>query len=1029
MKKIRFFNILVVSALFLCGGSLSAQKSQVYFSPEKEMNVARELFQMQQYGAAKDVSLKIFSMTSENCRLQREEAMYYAAISACLLFHKDAEKLCQYFTNNYRESIYLSDVYLHWAHYYFNNGQYHSALRAYEQLDENGLQGIDRYTYLFKKGYCYFTESRYNEAKPLFAEVKDVESQYKNKALFYYSHILYLEQNARAALKGFQTLKEVEGYSSIVPYYIAQLHLMLEDYDAIIAESGELLQNSTEKRTPEINHIVAQAYYKKGRYQEAIPYLETYFSNIEMAGCEDYYALGYCYYQAKNYEKAVPYLTKAICRNQDELNQQAYFIIGDCYLKMGQKEAAANIFYAAYELKKEPYLTEDALFTYAQLQYELSSNPFSNAISAFEKYMNEYPDAIRRPEAERYLSDIYLTTRNYNAAITSLEKINHKSAALNEAYQRVLCFKGMELYNAGKYVDAQHYFSKSMNQNFNPKIYAQALFWYAESYYQQRKYAEAVVDYNRFFASSGAPLTDEYNRAFYNSGYAHFKNRQYSHALNQFLAFEKNNGADGDKHLEADLYNRIGDCYFMLSDLQKAQNYYEKTIRLGASDVDYAIYQRAQTLGNMDKYTDKIEMMNLLRQKYPQSDYAANALLETADTYLSMGQNDKAAEIYREYIKKYPDNNDTRSVMLKLGMVYFNAEDDENAMKVFKQIVQDYPKTKEASTALKNIENLYSISGNVEDFFAYVRNVSFANITAEAQDTITYNAAADKYFNKQFTEAENGFDAYIKKFPEGIFSTHAHFYRAECLMRRAHLNDALADYEYVIAHPLEQFETVAMVNAADIHLKNKNYRTAIDYYRRLQAKDLLPSYRQNTALGLMRAYYADSNFSNAVNMANVLLGMDKISNDLVEEAEITKIRSAIALKNWSVAQSECLRLQKSQTENGSEALYHLAEIEYLKGDLDAAEKKVFEVLVNIAYEYWSVKSYILLGDIYADKGNTFQAKHTYLSIVDNYDGEELRIIALNKYNSILALEEEQQNAMQQRQEKLQQQNDNIELGN
>ncbi len=992
--------------------------------------MARELFQMQQYGAAKDVFLKIYNATPDVQRLQQEEALYYAAVSACLLYHQDAVLLCQRFTNEYKESIYLSDVYLHLAHYYFNNGQYRSALRAYEQVDENSLDQDERITYLFKKGYCHFTENQYEEAKPMLAEVKDTESQYRNKALFYYSHILYLEQNARAALAGFRQLEKESGYAAIVPFYIAQLQLQLQDYDAIIAESDALLAKSTEKRVPEINHIIAQAYYKKARYTEAIPYLENYFSQMEMASCEDCYALGYCYYQQGNYDKAISYLTKAICRNQDELGQQAYFIIGDCYLKKNQKEFAANTFYAAYEMKKNPYLTEDALFTYAQLQYELSSNPFSNAISAFEKYMNEYPKADRRAEAERYLSNIYLTTKNYNAAIASLEKINQKSAALNEAYQRVLCFKGMELYNAGKYEEAQSYFTKSMNQRYDPKVYAQAMCWHAEACYQQQKYEDAVTGYSRFFATEGAPQIAEYAQAYYNAGYAHFKNRQYSHALQHFLNFEKIGGAKDNKRLEADADNRIGDCYFMLSDLKKAQQYYEKTIALGVYDVDYAMYQRAQALGNMDRYSEKIAVMDQLQKQYPQSDYAAGALLETADTYLSIGQNEKAAEIYKAYIDKYPNNTDTKGVMLKLGMVYFNAEDDANAMKIFKRIVQDYPRTKEASTALKNIENLYSISGNVEEFFAYVRNVSFANITVEAQDTITYNSAADKYFNKQFVEAENGFDAYIKKFPEGIFITHAHFYRAECLMRRSHLNDALADYEYVIAHPLDQFETIAMVNAADIQLKNKNYKTAIEYYRRLQAKDLLPSYRQNTALGLMRAYYADSNFNSAVNMANVLLEMEKLSKELEEEARMTKARSSIQLKNWGVALNECNYLSRnSQSEYASEALYRLAEIEYLKGNLDAAEKKVFEILINIAYEYWSVKSYILLGDIYADKGNTFQAKHTYLSIVDNYEGEELRMVALNKYNAILAAEEAQQKMLQQRQDKLQDDNNNMELGN
>ncbi|MBQ2489397.1 MAG: tetratricopeptide repeat protein, partial [Bacteroidales bacterium] len=430
------------------------------------------------------------------------------------------------------------------------------------------------------------------------------------------------------------------------------------------------------------------------------------------------------------------------------------------------------------------------------------------------------------------------------------------------------------------------------------------------------------------------------------------------------------------------------------------------------------------------RYDEKIALLAQLREQYPASTYTSDALLEVADTYLSKGTTDKAAEMYTDYIRKYPNNQRTKEVMLKLGLVYFNAEDDENALRIFKQIVQDYPKTKESATALKNIENIYSISGNVEEFFAYVRNVSFANITPEAQDSITYNSAADKYYNKQFPEAEKGFDAYIEKFPEGVFATHAHFYRAECRMRRSHVNEALSDYEYVMEHPLAQFEVTALLNAADIHFKNRNYRAAIKCYQRLQQMDLLPSNKEATALGLMRSYYADSNFNSATIMAKTLLGLDKVSNEMREEAHAVIARSAVSLKDWAVAAQEFGWLSKnSKSEYASEALYMLANIEYLQGDLETAEKKVFEVLVNIAYEYWSVKSYILLGDIYAEKGNTFQAKHTYLSIIDNYDGEELRTLALNKYNSLLAKEEAAAKQQQQRQEELDRQNDNLELGN
>ena len=1022
--------ILCICFLMLFLGGVSAQKTQTFQMPDAQLKTAKELFDMQQYGAAKDLFMKIMSDEAGFCEAQREEALFYAAVCACRLYHKDAGLLCRTFTESYPESIHSSQLHWNLANYRFNSSAYHLALLSYEKVDEGSLDPASRLEYLFKKGYCLFYENNNEEAKPLFAGVKDSDSPYANKALFYYSHILYMDRSYRAALDGFERLNGVEGYSSIVPFYIAQIRYAMGEYEKVVAEADNLLEKSTEKREPEINRIVAQSYYSMGKYKEAIPYMKKYFSKVEMATCEDYYSLGYCYYHEKQYEESIKYLTRAICRNQDSLNQQVYFVIGDCYLQTGRKEFAANTFYAAYELKSDPYLTEDALFTYAKLQYELSANPFSNAISALEKYMNEYPNASRRIEAEQYLSDIYLTTKNYQAAINSLEKLEHRSARLNEAYQRVLCFKGMELYNSGKYEEARKYLSQSMANNYLSEIYSQSLFWMAESFYQEQNYASSVEGYNRFFASEGAARTQEYGQAFYNAGYAHFKERQYSHALTKFQQFESRKGYAGNQRMEADLYNRMGDCCFMLSELDKAQRYYSKTIALGGYDADYALYQKAASMGGLYRYDEKIALLSQLQEQYPSSTYTSDALLEVADTYLSKGTTDKAAEMYTDYIRKYPNNQRTKEVMLKLGLVYFNAEDDENALRIFKQIVQDYPKTKESATALKNIENIYSISGNVEEFFAYVRNVSFANITPEAQDSITYNSAADKYYNKQFPEAEKGFDAYIEKFPEGVFATHAHFYRAECRMRRSHVNEALSDYEYVMEHPLAQFEVTALLNAADIHFKNRNYRSAISCYQRLQQMDLLPSNRETAALGLMRSYFADSNFNSATIMAKTLLGLDKVSNEMREEAHAVIARSAVSLKDWNVAAQEFGWLSKnSKSEYASEALYMLAAIEYMQGNLETAEKKVFEVLVNIAYEYWSVKSYILLGDIYAEKGNTFQAKHTYLSIIDNYDGEELRTLALNKYNSLLAKEEADAKQQQQRQEELDRQNENLELGN
>ncbi|MBL0342381.1 MAG: hypothetical protein IPP71_16630 [Bacteroidetes bacterium] len=58
-----------------------------------------------------------------------------------------------------------------------------------------------------------------------------------------------------------------------------------------------------------------------------------------------------------------------------------------------------------------------------------------------------------------------------------------------------------------------------------------------------------------------------------------------------------------------------------------------------------------------------------------------------------------------------------------------------------------------------------------------------------------------------------------------------------------------------------------------------------------------------------------------------------------------------------------------------------------------------------SYEYWIGKSFLLLGDNYVALKDIFQAKHTFRSILENYeksptDVEDLRTLAQEKLTAI-----------------------------
>ena len=1007
MNKRIFINSLIITFLIILSSGVNAQKTRVYHSPEHEYKLADELFLMQQYGSAKNMYRSVYNAIEEKYNPMKQFSLYREAVCACLLYHEDAEKLALFFISEYPEYDQNQRLLFYLGGYYFDRKQYKKALKTYEEVEMRVLANHEEESaYRFKKGYCYFIKDEYEQAKPLFVAAKSSENQYTNKALFYYSHILYMEKSYHAALQGFMQLQSAETYAEIVPFYIAHIYFATQEYEKIITQAEELLAKSSKKRLPEINHIIAQSHFMGKNYEAAIPYYEAYVSTTQDAvGCEDNYSIGYCYYAEKQYDKAIPYLTKSICEN-DSLKQYASFVLANCYLETNQKDFASRLFYSAYELDKNPQITEDALFNYAKLQYELSNNPFVGAISAFEQYINQYPNAMRKNEAEAFLSTIYLTTKNYKAAIASLEKINTKSPTLLKAYQRVANFRGMELFNDGNYNEADKYFDIALLNNFDPTTYAQATFWKSEVSYRNGNYADAAKGYDVFLSLHKAKEIAEYPMAFYNGGYAEFKLKKYRAALNKFADFQKQKTNSISDKIVADAYNRMGDCHYMLSELQNAQTQYNQVIQMNVYDVDYALYQRSMTEGGLRQFDAKIATLKLLESKYPKSPYVAESQYEIANTYYARGQNVEAAKEYSEFIEKNPRNPFAKTALLNLGSIYYNTEQDEKALEIFKSIVKNYPNSDESALALKSIENIYTSNGNVEEFFAYLRDIPGRKITVSYQDTVTYNAATDKYLNRNFADAEKGFDNYIKQFPQGTFISAAHFYLAECAVRRSDYEKALPAYEFVIKQQDEQFLTTSLLNTSEIYCLNKQYNNALIYLEMLEQRELLPTQNVSIMVNKQRCYCGNDDYANAIACGENILKEEKAGNEAKEEARIIIARSALALKNYELATTHFTALSKqNKSEIASESLYNLAFIEFSKGNMEAAEKKIFEIIANISHDYWQAKSYILLGDIYVNKGNTFQAKYTYLSIIENYDGDDdLKQIATEKHNAIIAKE-------------------------
>ena len=994
-----------------------AQKTAVYDQPDAEFRDAQELFNKEKFGAAQQKYLNVIDMTKDGFNELTAQSRYYAAMCALELFNSDAEYHVVNYVRSHPEHIRVNAVWMHLARYHFRFKNYDEALEAFSRLDVYKLSEEEKHEYYFKSGYAHLMGGDLTSAKAALFEVKDKESRYASGATYYFAHISYTEKNYETALKSFQKLQKDEVYGRFTPYYITQIYYIQEKYDELLRVGPALLDSAISKRAPEIARMIGSACFKTGRWEEAIHYLHLYLDKSEgKAGRDDYYELAYAYYQRKDYVSASKWFQKVNTDKEDQLSQSALYHQADCLLKMGDRINALNYFNMTYQMGIDPVLTENALLNYAKLGYESGYNPYNEAVRSFQKYITEYPNSGRIDEAYEYLSELYVSTRNYKDAILSLESIKQRDLKLNRAYQKVCYFRGVELFNDQKLEEAMAHFDKALKNQVLPNVTAQATFWKGEALYRQSQWDQALLHYQTFLALPAAPGQAEYYPAHYNCGYCYFKKKDYAQAL---LAFRQylSSAATADRKMLTDAYLRTADCYFMAKEYLTAIDHYDKAIAMKTTDNDYALYQKAVAYGPLGQFEQKANVLTDLVTRYPKSSYFDDALFEAGQTWQNLGNEQKAIAFYDRLITECKSSVLVSQAMLRKGLIFYNSGQDQKAMDVLKQVVADYRGTAESKEALIALRNVYVEMDKVQEFFTYIGSLG-ESLADDVQDSLTYIAVENRYMSNDCRSSVQGFTDYLTRFPEGQFAIDASFYRAECEYRDGNTDKALSGYQYVIGRPASKYLETSLLKAAEILFAQNNYHEALPLYQRLGD---VAQYKNNITLsrqGIMRCQYKLVRYAEAIAAASVLLKTEKLPDELAVEAHMITGRSALAIDSLPLAVAEFTTVERmTKSEAAAEAKWSLGYIEHINGDYAGSEKTAFELINQVpSYDYWVAKAFILLADNYVKTGNNRQAKFTLQSIIDNYEGADLVKLAQGKLQMILEAEKQEELLKQQQQQ-------------
>ena len=980
--------ILIPLCLVIGSHVANGQRAYQTESPDRLFVEGKEMFSLKNYSGCID-KLTAYKQQSTNADLV-QEADYMMVCAAYEQGRPNVAELLKNYLEVYPSSRHADEVAFLIGSAHFGEGEYERAIYWFNQSNIDLLSPDQQEAYCFRLAYALLQQGDQEKARGYFARIEQVGKQYKEAASYYVAYIDYARGSYPQALQAFNRLKENPTYKEQSLYYITQIYFIQNKYSKVIDEGKQLLAaypNSA--NNGEVYRMMGNSAYHLGDEAQAIKWLDQYMATTEKPLRGDRYILGVCSYNKGDYAKAVKQLSQTV-RANDALSQSASMYLGQSYLKLGQSNNARMSFESAATASFDKQVKEAAMYNYALLVHETSFTGFGESVRIFEDFLNDFPNSQYADKVNDYLVETYLTTKNYESALRSIQKINQPSHKILEAKQDILFQLGTQAFANAQMEEAIDRFSQAIEMGvYKEEARNEAYFWRGESYYRLNDYRQAISDYRTYLNNTRQRNTDTYALAHYSLGYSYFKEKDYPEALSRFRQYtdlESNRQSAS----YADAFNRIGDCLFHNRQFAQAEEQYSKAAQILPSAGDYALYQKGFVMGLQKDYQGKISMMDRLISEYPSSSYVDDALFEKGRSYVLLDNNTAAARSFEQLIKQYPESALSRKAGIQLGLIYFNDGRMDQAAAAYKAVIDAYPGSDEAKVALQDLKSVYVEQNNVNAYAAYVNSLG-GNVHLEVseQDSLTYIAAEKLFMRGDNAGARQSLENYLQQYPSGAFSTNAHYYLGAIAFAEKQYAMALPHFEQVVNAGDPKFMEESVARTAEIHYLNKSYDEAMSYFEKLLLVAETPENKEAAKLGTMRCAEQTGQLAEAVQAATELLKETKLSPEVVREAHYVRAKAYTSLGQEAKALADWKELSKdTRTLQGAEAKYRLAQL-YYDQKKDSEATKVLEDFAKngTPHQYWLARGFILWADIFIRQGDEGQARVYLNSLQNNYQGD------------------------------------------
>ena len=692
-------------------------------------------------------------------------------------------------------------------------------------------------------------------------------------------------------------------------------------------------------------------------------------------------ALGKYFYSSNQYDRAIEILGQVVeDRPTPETAAKALYWMGESALNRGDNEEALRYFRRAADDFRETETAPVALYTVGFTQVKLER--YDDAAEAFEQLAARYPDSQYARNVGLALAEVYYELNDFERAISEIQR---RMPNLQEDAAERATFLLAESYNQIRDSDnAIIHYRRFTESNPSSPYYRRALYglawnyhfedahqWAAEhfarareghgddlsaraTYYeavnqQLAKQPEAAIELYELFVERW-PEHELAANAHFELAMAYYDQRRWQDAAETFTEVIEDypdSGLGGEA-----LFYR-GNTEIAAGEFDGALTDFERAIELDAAPAslrDEVRFQRAWLQYRNDDFAAAAEAFTTLYDQDERSDRGAEALFWSAESYYQLGELDRAAELFSEYLQSFPGGEHVDAAHYALGWTSFRQGQYSEAATQFNRFLEAYRASGTSEFVPYRTDALLRLADSYYALKRYSEAIrTYRQVADQAGDYALYQIAQSFYNSGEAFDAISAFRDLLREYPDSQWAEEAQYNLGYIFFQNQDYDQAVAEYRALIeAHPQDPLAAKAQYGIGDALFNAGRSEEAIAAYRVVLERYPSSAFVADAAAGIQ---YALISAGDEVGAARA-----------IEEFIAANPNSAVV----------------------DELRFRQAEVAYQSGRSNQALTALQEFVRTSNNQTLLPEAYYYLGSIYADRGNDDQAISYLQPIIESY---------------------------------------------